>query len=279
MISPERIAELARQRAQQTFASQEAERAENEKRRARDQVEHLAHAAAFEQILPHLQEQARQVHQTRFQPLQAMLDTFVEPMKKIRDSYFPGSPVFVADHYEAYIYSDEPERYRDNTYYRALMVLDRNVQPGTDQRLLGVYAIAKEPAGRRFGKFGPYKDTQYSVGIGNHHIYAKNIHPEGAQIWGKLIESATGVTEDLTYITREEDLFEVQQANGGGRILFGNYAAASPSLKDIKGALSEPIRYRQDPKMFTAIEERFAAVLYPRELRALQATGRGSPPV
>ena len=275
MISSERIREGARQLAEQILANQPTQQAANEERWARERVESQARLAAFERLRPQLEVRARQEHQARFQRLQEILDQLSEPVRAIRDEYFPGSLVFVADHYED-SYSDGQERYHDNTYYRALMVLDRNALPGTTQRLLGVYAVAQEPARRKFVKFGPYQDTRYYVGVGLHYIHTDILNARDRDYWGRFLQGATGVREDLEHITPEADLFDVVQGNEGGRIFFISHYGTAPSLRDIKYDIGEPIRFRQEPRTFAAIEARFVDVLKSRELEALRVIGRNS---
>lgn len=278
MINPERIRQGAKQSAEQTLANQAAQQGANEERWARERVEQQARFALFEQQKPQLEAQARQEHQARFQPLQEILDQLAEPVRAIRDEYFPGSPVFVADHYED-SYSDGQERYHDNTYYRALMVLDRNALPGTTQRLLGVYAVAQEPARRKFVKFGPYQDTKYDVGVGLHYIHTDILNARDRDYWGRFLQGATGVREDFEHTTPETDLFDIVQGNEGGRISFASHYDTAPSLRDIKHDIGQPIRFRpQDPRTFSAIEARFADVLSSRELEVLRVT-RGNPTV
>lgn len=274
MISLEIIKQGARQSAEQVLANQEDERVANEERWARERVEYQAITAAFEQQKPQLQEQARQEHQARFQPLQDILNQLVEPVRAIRDEYFPNSPVFVVDHYQDN-YWEGPERYHDNSYYRALMVLDRGVIPGTTQRLFGVYAMAEEPARRRFIEFGPYKDTRYNVGIGLHYINTDILNSRDRDYWGRFLQLATGVREDMESVTPESDLFDIVQGNEGGRISFASHYGTAPSLRDIKYDIGEPVRFRQSPGTFAAIEARFTDVLKSRELEVLKVT-RGS---
>ena len=278
MINSERIRQGAKQSAEQVLANQESQRVANEERWARERIDQQARYATFEQQKPQLEAQARQEHQARFQPLQEILDQLTEPVKAIRDEYFPGSPVVVADHYQDN-YWEGPERYHDNSYYRALMLLDRNALPGTTQRLLGVYAMAEEPARRKFVKFGPYQDTRYNVGVGLHYIHTDILHSKDAQYWGRFLQLATGAGEDLEHITPESDLFDIVQGNEGGRISFASHYGTAPSLRDIKYDIGQPIRFRpQDPRTFSAIESRFTDVLASRELEVLRVT-RGNPAI
>lgn len=274
MISPERIKQGARRLAEQVLVNQEAERAANEERWARERVEYQARTVAFEQQKPQLQKQAIQEHQARFQPLQDILNQLEEPVRTIRDEYFPNSPVFVVDHYEDN-YWEDLERCHDNSYYRALMVLDRGVIPGTTQRLLGVYAMAEEPARRRFIRFGPYRNTRYNVGIGLHYINTDIVYSKDRGYWGRFLQLATGVRGDMENVTPESDLFDIVQENEGGRISFASHYGTAPSLRDIKYDIGEPIRFRQYPRTFAAIEARFTDVLKSRELEVLRVT-RGS---
>jgi len=276
--NPERIRQGARQSAEKILANQATQQAANEERWARLNVEHQARLTAFEQQRPQLEILARQEHQARFQPLEEILDQLAEPVRAIRDEYFPGSPVFVADHYED-SYSDGAKRYHDNTYYRALMVLDRNALPGTTQRLLGVYAIAQEPARKKFVMFGPYQDTRYDVGVGLHYIHTDMLNARDRDYWGRFLQGATGVRGDLEHTTPETDLFDIVQGNKGGTISFASHYGTAPSFRDIKHDIGQPIRFRpQNPRTFSAIEARFANVLSSRELEILRVT-RGNPTV
>ncbi|MDP3724082.1 MAG: hypothetical protein Q8R11_00445 [bacterium] len=262
MINIERIKQGARQSAEQVLADQEAVRVANHERWVREDLLSQARNAAFEQQKPRLQEQARQKHQARFQPLQGILNQLAEPLQAIRDEYFPCSPVFVVDHYED-PYQLGQERYYENSFFRALMVLDRTTIPDKTQRCLGVYAMAEEPKRRKFIKFGPYLDTRYYVGIGFHYT-----NPE--DYWGrKFLQLATGVGEDMENVTPESDLFDIIQ---GGRISFASHYGTAPSLSHIKYDIGEPIQFRQEPGTFAAIEARFTDVLKLRELEVLRVT-------
>jgi len=265
-INVERIRQGARRSAEEAIAHEEAKRAANEKREAQERAEHLARTAAFEQQKPQLQKQARQEHQARFRPLQDILNQLVEPFRAIRDEYFPGSPVFLVDHYQ-----DDwqnTKRYQ-SSYYRALMVLDRTVTRGTKKQLLGVYAVAEEPARRKFIRFGPHIDTRYNVRVGLH----EPLYLNDREYWERTLKLATKVRKDMENITPESDLFHIEQDNERGRIVFASNYSTAPSLGKIYD-IGEPIRFRQEPRTFAAIEARLVHVLKSRELEALRVNGR-----
>jgi len=268
MIDVERIRQDARLSAKEVLANEEAMRADREEREAQERAEHLARTAAFEQQKPQLQEQARQEHQARFQPLQDILDQLVEPIKAIRDTYFPNSPLIVVDHYES-PYRERPIRHND--YYRALMVLDKNPLPRTPQRLLGVYIMAEESVRRGFIKLGPHKDTRYNVRVGLHEPLCSS----DREYWERTLKLATRVRKDMENITPESDLFYIEQDYyEGGRIVFASSYCTAPSLKNIAYDIGRPIRFRQEPRTFAAIEARFVDVLKSRELEALRVNRR-----
>ncbi len=65
------------------------------------------------------------------------------------------------------------------------MVLDRNTLPGRPESILGVYAIAQEPARRMFMKFGSYQ-TKYDVGVGLHDM----LNARDRDYWGRFHTSS-----------------------------------------------------------------------------------------
>lgn len=270
MVNTERIIRDAKQYARERLTD-ELTRAMIKERLASDEVERQARIALFEQQKPYLETEARKEHHERFQPLQDILDQLRKPVSIIRNEYFPRSPIFVADHYE-----DGYSEGDDNTYYRALMVLDRNISPGRAQKLFGVYAIAQEPAKKKFINLGTNQDTKYKVGIGLHYIHPDHImHPDmypktSVDYWSKVLLPAAGVKEDFEHITPERDLFAIVQGDKGGIVDFASHYGTAPSLEDVKYDLGQLIPFRppfkqpiklQDPRTFYAIEERFIDVL------------------
>lgn len=134
----------------------------------------------FESLRPGLEAQARAEHQERFKPLQEMLDQFVDPVKQIRDIYFPGSKIAVEDGYES-----------DNFYYRALLVLGKVDYPEEGRRLFGVYAV-----GLKLGGLDSSSNPIYRTDL------SLKYEPDSPH---------AQPTEDMEYITSEANLFDIHR--------------------------------------------------------------------
>lgn len=254
MISAERLIEEARRAAEQWRAEQTARDAETQARNERQEAEYQTKQAAFEEQKPELANRARQEHQARFQPLQEILDHFVGTLQSIRDEYCPNSPIVVVDQYEGY-YDDAPIRKSDNTYSRALMIID-STSP-THKEVIAIYAVAIEPAGRKF-IFGPAKDTRFAVAVEHTYFFPEDGGP-------RFLERAKSVQEDMVCITPDDDLFTVFQdtATGQGKISFRSFGIA-PSISHLKPNM---IPFGADKATFGAIADKLTNILVQKEIQ------------
>lgn len=156
----------------------------NEERRLRE--EEISHQRSLAE--------ARTIneHQSRFQPLQNMLDYFGTAIQAVRQEYFPDSAVFIIDHYK------EP-----NNYFRALTLIN-------DTEFFTVFAIA-----RQIGE-----KTSYSLAIEDglpdfdpHRGYSEFEREKTKKVIEGLIPSAKA--GETVILTPPDSLFELSHTREG----------------------------------------------------------------
>lgn len=254
MIPVERLVEAAKEAAQQTERRLVEEKAVSTRRWEEKRKTEKARQRVFEKQKGRLQEEAQRTHEARFEPLQRILDHFTETLEGIRDKYFPNSIIFMVDHYKD---SYDEEHQVDNVYYRAAMLVhNRDTSPG-DQAVLGVYVIAREPHGKKFIKFGPQKDTKFSVAVENTYIYKHELR--------NFLELAQGASQDFQRITPQEDLFNIA---GPETIFYVSHHATAPLLSEVK---PYKIPFKDDEATFTQVAGRFQNILELVELSRLRS--------
>ena len=195
MVSADRIAEKVTQIRQQIDADQVRWSAEHEKWRVKSDAREKIELAQFEAQLPALRQRAIEEHDSRFEPLQNLLDPLTGPLVAMRDNFLPGSRIIVADGYANLFKKGTPNR-----YHRAVIMFYADYR-----HALSVHAIGEEPGGKIFKFFGPDNPPKLSLLIRqNYNIRIGSLYRD----WRPFIDRAKKQTEDFHQVMKEEEIFD-----------------------------------------------------------------------